>query len=246
MLVDYPQAVVAGGQNEGLPQLAERTQRAQVIEVGGSLFGFDLGGSSLAVQEPAQPSEGSGEQPLARLPIGLQKASVGCLRLPKRLLDAARRQISLRRTAVSRERALWGAGSIETPRQPGLLAGSESGGQVALRARRATGRSARRHEGRAGGRRGIERGQKSGGGAGVRSAPSGDCRGQNRGSRDLLPEADFGFGGMNVDVHLFGRHLEKQQHHRRAGGRNDVPISLSDCMQQQAIADKTLVDEDVD
>ena len=44
MLVDYPQAVVAGGQNERLAQLAQRAQGAQMIEVGGGLFGFNLGG----------------------------------------------------------------------------------------------------------------------------------------------------------------------------------------------------------
>ena len=43
MLVDDPQAVFAGGQNEGLAQLAQRTQRAQLVQVGGGLLGLDQG-----------------------------------------------------------------------------------------------------------------------------------------------------------------------------------------------------------
>src|ERR1035437_488734 len=43
MLVDDPQAVVAGGQNEGLAQLPQRPERAQVVEVGGGLLGLDQG-----------------------------------------------------------------------------------------------------------------------------------------------------------------------------------------------------------
>ncbi len=44
MLVDNPQAVFAGGQNEGLAQLAEGPKRTEVVENGGGLFGFDLRG----------------------------------------------------------------------------------------------------------------------------------------------------------------------------------------------------------
>ena len=43
MLVDDPQAVVACGQNERLAQLAERLERAQAVEAGGGLLGFDQG-----------------------------------------------------------------------------------------------------------------------------------------------------------------------------------------------------------
>ena len=44
MLIDDPQAVVAGGQNERFPELAERFERAEVVEIGGGLLGFDQGG----------------------------------------------------------------------------------------------------------------------------------------------------------------------------------------------------------
>ena len=63
---------------------------------------------------------------------------------------------------------------------------------------------------------------------------------------DLLPEAHLGLGRMHVHIHLFRRHLQKQQHHRKAGGRNHVAIGLGDGVQQQPVADQPLVDEDVD
>ena len=43
MLVDDPQSIVACGQNERLAQLPERLERAQVVEAGGGLLGFDQG-----------------------------------------------------------------------------------------------------------------------------------------------------------------------------------------------------------
>ena len=43
MLVDYPQAVVSGGQDERLAQLAQRAQRTQVVQIGGGLFRLDQG-----------------------------------------------------------------------------------------------------------------------------------------------------------------------------------------------------------
>ena len=43
VLVNDPQAVVAGGQNEGFAQLAEGFERAEMVEGGGGLLGFDEG-----------------------------------------------------------------------------------------------------------------------------------------------------------------------------------------------------------
>ena len=62
----------------------------------------------------------------------------------------------------------------------------------------------------------------------------------------LLAEANLCFGGVNVYVHLFGRHFKEEQNHRRAGGRDDVPIRLGDGVQQKTIPNEPLVDEDVD
>ena len=45
MLVNDPQAVVAGGQNERLTQLPQGLERAKVVQVDGCLFGLNLGGS---------------------------------------------------------------------------------------------------------------------------------------------------------------------------------------------------------
>jgi hypothetical protein len=36
-------AIVAGGQNERLPQLRQRAERAQMVQVGGGLLGLNLG-----------------------------------------------------------------------------------------------------------------------------------------------------------------------------------------------------------
>src|ERR1035441_6460993 len=42
MLVDDPQAIVAGGQNERLAQLGQRAERAQVVQSGDGLLGLHL------------------------------------------------------------------------------------------------------------------------------------------------------------------------------------------------------------
>ena len=65
MLVDYPQAVFSCGQDEGLTKLAHGPERAQMVQIRGGLFGFDLGGF---------------------------KGSGGCIRLSQRSRPAARLQ----------------------------------------------------------------------------------------------------------------------------------------------------------
>ncbi len=61
-----------------------------------------------------------------------------------------------------------------------------------------------------------------------------------------LAETDFGLGRVNVDVHLLRRHLEKQQHHRKRRGRENIAISLAHRVQQQAIAHQAAIDKAVD
>ena len=58
-------------------------------------------------------------------------------------------------------------------------------------------------------------------------------------------EADFGFGGVDIDVDFVRRHFEEEKDNGERSGRNDVAISLHDGMQDEAIADKALVDKDV-
>ena len=41
MLVDDPQAVLAGGQNKRLAQLPQRLERAQMVQIGRGLLSFD-------------------------------------------------------------------------------------------------------------------------------------------------------------------------------------------------------------
>ena len=43
VLVDDPQSIVTGSQNEGVPQLAERLERAKAVEGIGGLLGFNEG-----------------------------------------------------------------------------------------------------------------------------------------------------------------------------------------------------------
>ena len=62
----------------------------------------------------------------------------------------------------------------------------------------------------------------------------------------LLSEADFGFGGVYVDIDLFRGHLKEQEDDGETGGRNDVAVGLSDAVDEQAVADKALVDKDLD
>jgi len=62
----------------------------------------------------------------------------------------------------------------------------------------------------------------------------------------LLAETNFGLGGMDIDIHFFGGHFEEQEDDGEAGGRQHVAIRLGDGMQQQAIADKPLVDKNID
>src|SRR5271165_4053944 len=44
MLIDYPQTVVTAGQDKGLAELSEGAERTEVVERGGRLLGFNLGG----------------------------------------------------------------------------------------------------------------------------------------------------------------------------------------------------------
>ena len=61
-----------------------------------------------------------------------------------------------------------------------------------------------------------------------------------------LTEADFGLGGMDVDVDLLWRHLEEEQDDRVRGGRENVAVRLAECVEDESVADEALVDEDVD
>jgi hypothetical protein len=62
----------------------------------------------------------------------------------------------------------------------------------------------------------------------------------------LLAEADFGFCGVDVDVDFVRRHFEEEEDDGEGGGRNDVAIGLHDGVDDEAVADEALVDEDVD
>ncbi len=61
-----------------------------------------------------------------------------------------------------------------------------------------------------------------------------------------LAKADLGLGGMDIDVNLFGRHFEEEKDNGKAGGRKDVAIGLGEGVEDEAVADETAIDEDVD
>jgi hypothetical protein len=62
----------------------------------------------------------------------------------------------------------------------------------------------------------------------------------------LLAEADFGFCGMDVDVDFVRRHFEEEKDDGERGRGDDVAVGLHDGVDDEAVADEALVNEDVD
>lgn len=60
-----------------------------------------------------------------------------------------------------------------------------------------------------------------------------------------VAEADFGFGRVDVDIHGFGRQVEKEDESRRQCVVQYVAVCLLDGMEHDFVADKTMVDEAV-
>src|ERR1035437_4688199 len=58
MLVNNPQSVVAGGQNERFAQLRQRAEGAQLVQVGGCLFGFHQSGRRRGAWSPGDCASG--------------------------------------------------------------------------------------------------------------------------------------------------------------------------------------------
>lgn len=58
-----------------------------------------------------------------------------------------------------------------------------------------------------------------------------------------VAEADFGFGRVDVDIHGFGRQVEKEDESRGKGVVQYVAVCLFDGMEHDFVADKTMVDE---
>ncbi len=61
-----------------------------------------------------------------------------------------------------------------------------------------------------------------------------------------LAKTHFGLGRVNVDIHLLGRHLHKQQHHGKGRGRKNIAVGLAHRVHEQAIAHQPAIDEAVD
>ena len=90
-----------------------------------------------------------------------------------------------------------------------------------------------------------ERGGEAGGGTGLHE------RGADGVADEVvdeagLAEADFGLGGVDVDVDLLRRHLEEEQDDGVRGGWEDVAVGLVEGVEDELVADEALVDEDVD
>ena len=98
---------------------------------------------------------------------------------------------------------------------------------------------------RAGVGRVVQGGGEAGGGAGLHE------RGADGVADEVvdeagLAEADFGLGGVDVDVDLLRRHLEEEEDDRERGGRDDVAVGLGERVEDELVADEAVVDEDVD
>ena len=61
-----------------------------------------------------------------------------------------------------------------------------------------------------------------------------------------MAKADFGFRGVDIDIHLSAVAFEKQQRKRETGRRHQVAIGGGEPVQNQAVADEPSVDEDID
>ena len=90
-----------------------------------------------------------------------------------------------------------------------------------------------------------ERGGEAGGGAGLHEGGA-DGVADEVVDEARLAEADFGLGGVDVDVDLLRGHLEEEQDDGERGGRDDVAVGLGEGVEDEAVADEALVDEDVD
>ena len=174
MLVDDPQSVVAGGQNERLAQLPQRAQRAQMVEVGGGLLGLDQGRFRRGIRAvlhrrmPGEQSSGGGR--LAGWKSAAAASPQACWSSQPPGLEALRSQ-----RKVCRERAWEGAASAQRVRRQPWRTETRPGRSRAAAERsrvRRTGqrRCGRRHQRRAGCGRGVQRGQKTAAGRALMSA----------------------------------------------------------------------------
>ena len=75
---------------------------------------------------------------------------------------------------------------------------------------------------------------------------SADCVADEVVNEAGLTEADFGLGGMNVDVDLLRGHLEVEEGDGKGCRWKDVAVGLGDGVEDELVADEALVDEDVD
>ena len=62
----------------------------------------------------------------------------------------------------------------------------------------------------------------------------------------LLPETNFGLRRMDVDVNFRAGHLQKQQHDGKDACREDVAVSLSQSVLDDAIANKSPIHKNKD
>ena len=61
-----------------------------------------------------------------------------------------------------------------------------------------------------------------------------------------LAEPDLGLGGVDVNIDLLGRHIEEEEDDWKRGGWDDIAVSLGEGMEDEAIADEAVIDEDID
>ena len=190
VLIDDPEAFVVDGEDEGVAELAEGSERGEGVEGGGA-----------SVRR-------------ARAPVQLRPA--GARRFEKceaagRLQRQWRNRCGCRVKESMRRRGCARARSRRIP--VGGSDGSRTGASGSGRERASS------EERCAGKRRVVERREEVGGRAGLHERGA-DCVANEVVHEGGLAEADFSLGRMNVDVNLFGRHLEEEQDDgERCGGR---------------------------
>src|SRR3984885_11972035 len=61
-----------------------------------------------------------------------------------------------------------------------------------------------------------------------------------------LAEAHLCLGRMNIDVNFLRRHLQIEENYGIRSGRENVAVSLRECMEDELVADQPLIDKHVD
>ena len=235
MLIDDPEAFVVGGEDEGFAELAQRFEGGEGVE----------GGGRLTSVPPRRANTGrAGDPGIGKrwFGAGVAVGGGGGRDGQSEAVPFAQRDGCGSEGEVNLFGARLWRGEVEGGgfggRRWGVGAGEVGDGGIRFGA-------GFKDEGGGGARAFSEGLQKAGGGAGLHQRDA-DTFSDEVVDERLLAEANFGFGRVDVDIDLVGRHFEKKKDDGERSRRNDVAVGLHDGVNDEAIADEALVDEDVD